>query len=102
MINSEEVEKLPPIARDSSVEFERLVDLQDSDYLDGCDCKPKVLVVDDNQFNILALKSTILDNFDVEVHEAGNGLIAVEMYTEAFNKKCNCNNRLYKLIFMDI
>jgi CheY-like chemotaxis protein len=49
-----------------------------------------VLVVDDNQFNILALKSILLDNFDIEVQTAVNGQLAVEIVKEAFNKECRC------------
>ena len=68
----------------------------------ACNCRPKVMVVDDNQFNILALKSTILDNFDAEVDEASNGEIAVDKFVQMFNQDCGCQNRVYRLIFMDI
>jgi CheY-like chemotaxis protein len=34
--------------------------------------------------------------------EAQNGEIAVQMFSEAMAKRCRCNNRGYKLIFMDI
>ena len=67
-----------------------------------CQCTPKVLVVDDNQFNIQALKLTISEHFQVEVHEAINGQLAVDKFVQMFSKDCNCPNKNFKVIFMDI
>ena len=39
---------------------------------------------------------------NIQVDEAINGLEAVEQFKKRMNKKCQCINRLYKVIFMDI
>ena len=43
----------------------------------NCNCEPRILVVDDNDFNILPLKLLIKENFDIDIEEASNGAIAV-------------------------
>jgi CheY-like chemotaxis protein len=58
--------------------------------------------VDDNEFNIMALESIIKENFHAEIHTATNGQMAVEAYIKAYEKECNCDDSVYKLIFMDI
>jgi CheY-like chemotaxis protein len=63
---------------------------------------PRILVVDDTQFNILAVKTMIFEHFKIGVDQAINGLIAVEMYLEGYQRKCRCPNRTYKLIIMDL
>ncbi|EAS00236.2 ATPase, histidine kinase-, DNA gyrase B (macronuclear) [Tetrahymena thermophila SB210] len=57
-------------------------------------CKPKhnILIVDDNQFNILALKLLISENENIIVYQAENGEQAVQKA-----KQMN-----FKLIFMDM
>ncbi|KAL4503217.1 hypothetical protein ABPG72_000823 [Tetrahymena utriculariae] len=57
-------------------------------------CKPKhnILIVDDNQFNILALKLLISENENIIVYQAENGEQAVQKV-----KQMN-----FKLIFMDM
>ena len=67
-----------------------------------CDCKPSILVVDDTEFNIMAVRCLVKDHFDIDVDEAKNGKIALEMYKKGFDKKCKCPDRAYKLIFMDL
>ena len=67
-----------------------------------CDCKPSILVVDDNEFNILPIKHMIKDNFNFEVEEACNGLVALQKFQAGLSKPCGCENRAFKLIFMDI
>ena len=42
------------------------------------------------------------ENFDIEIEMTGDGLKALELFTEGFNKPCQCPNRAYKLIFMDL
>ena len=60
-------------------------------------------MVDDNDFNTMALRSVLNENFSqVEVHEAINGEEAVKKFKEEFDKECGCENRLFKVIFMDI
>ena len=67
-----------------------------------CGCQPRILVVDDNQFNIMVIASLIKEDFGIEVDEALNGAIALKMFKIGFNKKCGCIFRSYQLIFMDI
>ena len=59
-------------------------------------------MVDDNQFNILAVQVLIKENFALDVDQALNGQLAVEAYRKGFEKVCGCENRAYKLIFMDV
>ena len=42
-----------------------------------CSCEPRILVVDDNQFNIMVIKNMIEEYFGLEVDEASNGEIAI-------------------------
>ena len=70
--------------------------------INGCDCSAQVLVVDDNELNILALKMTIETHFDAKVIEADNGLKALEIFRRGLAKECGCKNRVPVLVFMDI
>jgi CheY-like chemotaxis protein len=70
--------------------------------MEHCNCQPKALIVDDNNFNIMAITSILKENFELEIHEASNGEQAVEMYKQAFQKPCKCRDRVYRVIFMDI
>ena len=45
-----------------------------------CDCKPRILVVDDIEFNILPVKLLIKEHFDIDIEEAENGAIAVDKF----------------------
>jgi CheY-like chemotaxis protein len=40
--------------------------------------------------------------FKIETVSANNGLQAVEIFEEAFKKECQCANRSFKFIFMDL
>ena len=53
-----------------------------------CNCQARILVVDDIEFNILPLKLLIKEHFDIEIEEAANGKIAVEMYKKGLDKPC--------------
>ena len=44
----------------------------------------------------------IKDNFMLDIEEAPNGKIGYEMFKEGFDKPCGCENRAYKLVFMDL
>ena len=68
----------------------------------GCQCRPRILVVDDNSFNILAVKLMLKDKFNLDIHEALDGKFAVEMFNQAIQNPCRCPNRAYKIIFMDL
>jgi CheY-like chemotaxis protein len=53
-----------------------------------CNCQARILVVDDIEFNILPLKLLIKEHFDIDIEEATNGAIAVEMYKKGLDKPC--------------
>jgi CheY-like chemotaxis protein len=55
-----------------------------------CDCEPRILVVDDNQFNIMVIKSMLLEDFGLEAEEAVNGYEALQMFETGMKKTCNC------------
>ena len=44
----------------------------------------------------------IIDNFNIEVDEAYNGEVALQMFQDKFDLPCGCINRTYRLILMDI
>ena len=56
-----------------------------------CECTARILVVDDIDFNILPIKLLIKEHFDIEIEEALNGAIAVEMYKKGLDKPCKCS-----------
>ena len=68
----------------------------------GCQCEPRILVVDDIQFNILPVKLMIQENFQLEIEEAHNGQVALEKFKQGYEKECGCPNRAFNLIFMDL
>jgi len=53
-------------------------------------------------FNMMAVVSIIVDKYKIKPAEAANGKIAIDMFREAMEKPCQCANRAYKLVFMDI
>ena len=40
--------------------------------------------------------------YPYHVEEASSGQMAINLITETLKKECNCKNRTFKLIFMDI
>jgi uncharacterized membrane protein len=42
-----------------------------------CGCVPRILIVDDIEFNIIPVKYLIKENFEIDVDEASNGAIAL-------------------------
>ena len=68
----------------------------------ACDCEPKILAVDDNDFNLMPLKLLINQIFKLRVDEAFDGEQALEKFREGFLKPCKCANRSYRFIFMDL
>ena len=44
----------------------------------------------------------IIDNFNIQVDEAYNGEVDLQMFQDKFDKQCGCINRTYRLILMDI
>ena len=51
---------------------------------------------------MMAVVSIIMDKYKIKPTEAANGQIAIDMFTQAMQKPCQCVNRAYKLVFMDI
>jgi len=47
---------------------------------------PKVLIVEDNQFNVYPIQSTLTRN-NIEYHLAKNGLMAVDRFNEAMKAR---------------
>lgn len=67
-----------------------------------CECTPKVLLVDDTSYNLIPLRKFISDGFGIECEEANNGLEAFEKFKAAYERECRCENRIFKLVLMDI
>ena len=68
----------------------------------SCNCKPRILTVDDTPFNVVAMGILLKEYWKIEQESAVNGEIAVNMFKEACQKECGCPNRAYRIIFMDI
>ena len=66
-------------------------------------CQAKILVVDDIEMNLIPLIGILKSlNPSLITVEAQNGEIAVKKYTEALDKPCNCPNKGFKLVLMDL
>ncbi|KAL4446173.1 hypothetical protein ABPG74_021712 [Tetrahymena malaccensis] len=63
-----------------------------------CSCK-KILIVDDNTFNVYALEQLIKTLKQVECDKSLSGELAIELIKQKLTKNC-C--QFYKIIFMDI
>ena len=59
-------------------------------------------MVDDTDFNVLAVRVMIKENFILDIDQAANGKIGFEMFKKGIEKPCGCENRAYKLVFMDL
>ena len=64
-----------------------------------CSC-PKVLIVDDNPFNILALE-TILRSLQIKFDSVFNGKSALQKLLSHKNKTCGKDCKSYSVVFMD-
>ena len=60
----------------------------------------EVLVVDDDQFNILAM-SSLLKTKKISCLSAGNGQLAIDLIMKEIEKRINCCKG-FKMIFMDL
>ena len=60
------------------------------------------MVVDDAEFNIIPIKSMIEEDFGIRVETAMNGLEALQLFEKEFHFDCLCENRGFRLIFMDV
>ena len=68
-----------------------------------CNCGPKVLVVEDEDMQRMVCVRQLTKNWPgVTIEEAEDGKIAVGKFTEQLNSSCTCDNKFYKLIFMDL
>ena len=67
-----------------------------------CGCKPKILVVDDMEFNIMPVRFLLKSMFHIDIDDASDGQVALDKFKKELNKPCGCINRAYRLIFMDI
>jgi len=77
--------------------------MKKSEEILSCGCRPKIMLVDDMEFNLMPIRMMMQDSFkNIEIHQALNGQIALDMYTEALAKDCGCDNRFFKAIIMDI
>ena len=64
-----------------------------------CSC-PKILIVDDDQFNVFAFE-VILNSFDLKYDVAYTGKAAIEKLLNKRRYSCGLNCKSCKLIFMD-
>ena len=69
---------------------------------ENCECKPSVLIVDDTEFNIIPVERMLKNHFNIDVHKASNGQIAVDMFKQRLAKPCRCAAKTYRLILMDL
>lgn len=53
---------------------------QHENNIDQCTCEDKILIVDDNSFNLIPLEMLLENNFSIKVDTAMNGKIAVDMF----------------------
>jgi hypothetical protein len=61
-------------------------------------CCPKILIVDDEPFNIIALRAILLKRFGYKCDKSFDGKQAIEMIRDQKNKSCECS---YSLILLD-
>ena len=66
----------------------------------NCNCVD-ILVVDDEEFNIMASKKMI-KNLGFESEAAYNGQECIDLIKKKQKLNCSCNRNYYKLIFLDI
>ena len=66
----------------------------------SCTC-PKVLIVDDDAFNLTTLDQ-IIDKYGVTCHWAFNGEEAIEKIKSRQRNRCCSSCQQYKLVFLDI
>lgn len=76
--------------------------LKEKESKNNACCKEQILLVDDNDFNLLSLKQLVVSLFNIEPISVCNGLEALNIFKETYNKKCGCPNRSFRIIFMDI
>ena len=84
-------EQLPPIVIKS-----KTIKIFEQRQANQC-CKTKILAVDDEPFNIIALRN-MLKSFNETCDAAFDGKTALKMIKKQKDKSCKCR---YKLILMD-
>ena len=50
----------------------------------------------------MAAKSIFTSTYYYQVDEATSGQMAIDLVKKSLEKECNCRNRTYKIVFMDI
>ena len=65
----------------------------------GCNC-PKMLIVDDDTFNLMALNQILL-KLGIPCHWAYNGKQAIEKIVTRQNERCSFSCQQYKAMFLD-
>ena len=53
-----------------------------------CNCEPKILAVDDNDFNLMPLQILVNHLFQIKTDLAFDGEQALEMFKESFQQPC--------------
>lgn len=79
--------------------FSKYRDSNTNDKVARCDC-PRILVVDDDVFNITALQ-TILSKFGFKSETAYNGQLAINKIRQRQDHPCSENCHQFELVFMD-
>ena len=64
--------------------MDRVSEMQVEDNV--CDCVPRILVVDDTAFNLMAVVTMVKELYDIDVTEAANGKIALDLYKDSLKK----------------
>ena len=100
-INNQSLSSLSDISEEEEKQIQTVKIVKPSDSF-ICNCKPRIMIVDDNDYNIQAIEMQLEEFWGLEADKAQNGEMAVQMFKEGFQKSCKCANRHYRLIFMDI
>ena len=60
-----------------------------------CNCKPKIMVAEDTEFNMMTIVRLLQDLTGAEIVEAQNGKIAYTLFRDALKKSCGCKFRAF-------
>ena len=67
-----------------------------------CGCEPRVLIVDDQRFNIFPIQKALREDHRIIADTAMNGMEALTLFKKGYDKPCKCPFRAYRLIIMDL
>ena len=85
-----------PLLSQPSKQFRSLYSIKNPQE---CNC-PKVLIVDDDSFNVIALEQ-ILSKLEIPCHAAYNGQQAIEKIVKRQNNGCSPCCQQYRVVFLD-